>query len=375
MPRRGENIYKRKDGRWEGRILLGPALGKKTPYAYVYASTYRGVKEKMVRRRDLIRTSLLKILPLSGQEAAERWLEQKRHEVKWSTYVNYERLIERHILPTFGQRPVSDIDEREIRRFIDALISHGRLDHKGGLAPKTVSDILIVLKAILRTAGETGAGITVRTERIRVRRAQPEMRVLSVQEQNRLVKYLQDSRDPRHLGVMLSLYTGMRLGEVCALRWRDVDLAARVVNVRGTMQRIRNPNPDGTRTIVTITDPKSTRSQRCIPLPDFLIDALREAKQGADAFLLTGSDSRYVEPRSMENFFRRCVTQCGIEAANYHALRHSFATRCVAAGVDVKSLSEILGHCHVNITLERYVHSSFEEKRKSMDKLTLWAGE
>jgi integrase len=135
------------------------------------------------------------------------------------------------------------------------------------------------------------------------------------------------------------------------------------------MQRIQNVSAAETRTRIVITEPKSACSQRDIPIPDFLVAMLRTFQAESEAYVLTGSRDHFIEPRTMQNHFKRYVRQCGIAPANYHALRHSFATRCIELGFDVKSLSEILGHSNVNTTLNRYVHSSLELKRENMEKL------
>ena len=375
MPRRGENIYKRKDGRWEGRILRDHTADRKPCYTYVYGHSYREVKAKMEVRRTLTANHLNGSTCLAEKtmcsEIAQQWLANKRSKVKESTFVHYQNLIDKHILPALGKISIQGITDEVLAHFTDTLLRCGRIDRKGGLSPKTASDILIILKSITRYAGKRGYDIRLNLDEIVVRKQHREMRVLSLQEQNRLAELFNKPTDNRCVGVMLSLYTGLRLGEVCALRWENVDLDNGIIRVRATMQRIQNQSGAGGKTKVIITEPKSDCSIRDIPLPGFMLPVLNEIRASSNSFVLTGCTDRYVEPRSMENYFTRCVEQCGIAPANYHALRHSFATRCVEAGFDIKSLSEILGHSNVSITLDRYVHSTFEQKRKNMDKLTM----
>jgi integrase len=173
------------------------------------------------------------------------------------------------------------------------------------------------------------------------------------------------------LGVLLSLYTGIRIGELCALRWENIDLTEKTMRINSTMQRIPDFTGGAAKTQVTITSPKSKCSVRTIPLPDFLAALLASFAAQPKAFLLTGEKLRFVEPRTVQNRFKAYIKACGIESANFHCLRHTFATRCVELGFDVKTLSEILGHSSVNITLGRYVHSSLDLKRTNMAKLTL----
>lgn len=372
MPRHGENIYKRRDGRWEGRFLCGHTVENKPCYRYVYARTYREVRDKLTAIRSGKSQSSTEDNLVCTHRCADisaLWLERKRPEVKLSTFAHYRQLIESHIIPHFGMQPVEGIDDLCISRYILTLLENGRLDAAGGLSAKTVSDILILLKSILRYARGLGLRVNVHFEQIRVRRPIRKMRVLSAAEQSTLAALLESSADERCIGVMLSLYTGLRLGEVCALQWKHIDFQTQIIHVRKTMQRIRMDTAGGQKTCVIITDPKSASSVRDIPLPKFLLPVLERVRSSDEAYVLSGCAERYVEPRSMEYFFARSIAECGLPSANYHALRHSFATRCVELGFDIKSLSEILGHSNVSITLDRYVHSSLAQKRRNMNML------
>ena len=173
-------------------------------------------------------------------------------------------------------------------------------------------------------------------------------------------------------GVMLSLYTGIRIGELCALQWVNLCLDSSTLKVRKTLQRIQDLSTGAeTRTKVIITDPKSQCSVRNIPMPAFMVELAGRFEAEPMAYVLSGAESRYIEPRIMQERFKQYVAEAGIADANFHATRHTFATRCVEVGFDIKSLSEILGHANVNITLNRYVHSSFELECSNMSKLTL----
>lgn len=166
--------------------------------------------------------------------------------------------------------------------------------------------------------------------------------------------------------------TGIRIGELCALRWENIDIENKVLSVNKTLIRIQNTNTlIASKTKVIISAPKSKCSIRKIPLPDCIIPLLKAFAQKGDTFFLTGETERFVEPRTMQNRFKKYVSACNITDANFHALRHTFATRCIELGFEIKSLSEILGHANVNITLNRYVHSSFELKTLNMNRLSL----
>ena len=196
------------------------------------------------------------------------------------------------------------------------------------------------------------------------------MRVLSLEEQQKLTLVLLDDTDLIKFGVLLSLYTGIRIGELCALKWGNLSIAAGVLSVRETMQRIKDTsNHSISKTKIVISEPKSKCSVRDIPLPEFIISIAKGFQSNNSSYVLTGEKNRYVEPRTMQNRFKSLLRESQIPDANYHALRHTFATRCIEVGFELKTLSEILGHSNVNITLNRYVHSSLDLKKENMSKI------
>lgn len=369
MPRKGENIYKRKDGRWEGRYLKRTPDGR-SRYGYVYAPTYREVREKLRKAAVLWESTAArcKTPPLSLSSVARRWEDNLSGQVKESSFVKYHVIIANHILPALGDLSVEEMTHEIIESFSISLLRGERAGNP--LSPRTVSDILSVLRSILRFARRTGATVPCDGSSVRIRRPAVDIRVLTRQEQELLCRYLYNNISPRNAGILLSLFAGLRVGEVCALRWEDIALEERVLHVRHTMQRIQNLDPTGPRTRVVITAPKSASSARTIPLPEDLTNILSNLPGERRGFFLTGEESHYSEPRIMQNHFRRILDTVGIEDANYHALRHTFATRCVELGFDVKSLSELLGHSTVGMTMDRYVHPSLEHKRENMQLLS-----
>lgn len=371
MPRRGENIYKRKDGRWEARYIKGYNTCGKAQYAYLYAKTYRDAKSKLAAHQSHPQQNVVYREAKQSYDALIRqWLLAKKVQVKESTFARYNNLINCYISPQLGALSLADIKTEQIARFSSDLIESGRIRGSGGLSSKMVSDILSVIKSTLRFAESCGYSTQCKINEISIKRQHTEMRVLSASEQTQLMQNLASDDDLRKIGVILSLYTGIRLGEVCALRWRDIDCDDGILRIRNTLQRVQNTdeNPK-TKTKIVITEAKSLASIREIPIPLPLITELKLYRESSDTFVLSGSETRYIEPRSMQNYFKRLIKRCNLADANYHALRHTFATRCVENGFDTKSLSEILGHTDVHITLNRYVHSSFELKKENMRKL------
>lgn len=376
MPRRGENIYKRKDGRWEGRYIKEHLNGK-AKYGYVFAKTYKEVKNKLAAANAFYKTALeaeeAPKQPETESESfsilAKEWFQSQKTQWKQSSAVKYHNIMNSYLLPAFADRKISEITRDEIAAFSDRLLVSGGAK-KEGLSPKTVADIISVAKNIFTYAARTKEYRVVDINGISIKQAQKPMRILSLAEQQKLSRYLCENLTPCNLGILLCLYTGLRIGEICALKWEDISFDEQSIYVHQTMQRLQT-NENGKAKIAVITSaPKSDCSIRRVPVPDAVFPLLQEAKKENEAYLLTGMVHAYVEPRTVQNRFRSIIKQCDIEYANFHALRHTFDTRCIELGFDTKSLSEILGHASVNITLNRYVHPSMEQKRKNMNLLS-----
>lgn len=240
-----------------------------------------------------------------------------------------------------------------------------------GYAFKTARDIFCVIKSIIKYANRNGFYCNCDLSSISIKSAKEEVQTLTVFEQKKLCYYLESNVQNRNLGILLCLYTGIRIGELCALKWSDINLKERVLSINKTMMRISNncSSDCDCKTQIIITSPKSDDSVRQIPIPRYIVGIMKNLKSKDDAYLLTGSADEYIEPRNMQYYFKTVLKKCGIRDVKFHTLRHTFATRCVESGFEIKSLSEILGHSSIKITLDRYVHSSMALKRKNMDKL------
>ena len=374
MPKAGRNIYKRKDGRWEGRYIKGYNESGKAVYGFVYAKTYKNVKHKLLTAQSgVLLNRSTSDNKLTFADVSQKWLLKTSLTVKQSTYARYAYVLGKHILPTLGGYRLHKLTTDDIDRFTQGKLTSGRADKKGGLSPKTVRDILTMVKSIIGFAEKeklmVKSGLTVTYPKGKP----PETRVISRQEQEILEKYLYANLNSAEFGVLLSLYTGLRIGEICALQWGDISLSKQIISVNRTMQRVKNTDSEAeTKTRILTDTPKSKYSLRDIPVPNFIMaDIIKFAPKpyNANAYFLTGRSDSFTEPRAYQEFFAKCVKSSGITPINYHGTRHTFATRCIEAGVDVKSLSQILGHANVNITLNRYVHPSFEQKRQNMMKL------
>ena len=374
MSRKGENIYKRKDGRWEGRYILSYNLSGKAKYGYVYAKSYGEVKKKLLdRQTNNMSSKATTTQKTLYSNLLTDWLCSVKIRVKESTFARYKQLIDSHIDPVLGKYDIRNISTQLVEQYVTYLLECGRLDGTGGLSVKTVTDIIAIIKRTMEYAKYLEYSISCNLNKLSVKKSEyVEMRVLTSIEQNALLRVLFENMDQHKLGVLLCLYTGIRIGELCALRWENVCLQKGILKIRETMQRIQNTTDNGkSKTKLVITSPKSHSSVRDIPLPTWLIDILTPFQREPNAFLLSGESCKWTEPRIMQNHFQNYLSEGGIDHANFHSLRHTFATKCVEVGFDIKTLSEILGHTTVNITLNRYVHSSFEQKCSNMYKLTM----
>ena len=374
MARTGENIYKRKDGRWEARYISSYNADGKAKYKYLYARTYAEVKTKLIRVQNSVETKV-EAEKIRDREKYEfwlfEWLRSKRMGIKDSTYIRYRNVIENHIIPDLGKYPINKISTPLMEHFVSNKLNSGRLDGNGGLSPKTMSDMLTIIKESFKYAQTAGVVTICRFDGISFKRNSQEMRVLSIFEQQQLLSVLLEDLDRYKLGVFICLYTGIRIGELCALQWKNISFSEKAIVIEHTMQRLQNDDPNAIyKTRIIITEPKSKASLRTIPLPDFVVEAIKPFVGSPNAYILSGECKSIVEPRIMQNRFKGYLEEGHIGDANFHSLRHTFATRCIEAGFDVKTLSEILGHSSVKITLDRYVHSSMELKRSNMEKLT-----
>lgn len=368
MPRKGENIYKRKDGRWEGRYIKFRE-GNKTRYGYVYDRTYMGVKQRLSEiktgQTDKKNENLNSNITIKS--ISEQWILEKKATLKYSSYIKYRNTLEHYIIPYIGQDYIINVSYDTISGLVVKLLTKaGRGEN--GLSQKTVADSITVVKSIIKYAAQNKYEIDSSVLDVRLKTKEKPLRVLSKQEQERLVEHLiVNIHDPFCRGVLICLFTGIRIGELCALKWEDISSEEHMINVNKTLQRVQTPNGDR-KTAIVISEPKSDCSIRQIPIPDILYNNLDFNEDGS-AYVL--SDSKYyIEPRTVQNHFKKILSACEIKDVNFHALRHTFATRCIEVGFDIKSLSEILGHANVNITLNRYVHPSISLKKENMNKLS-----
>ena len=354
-----KSAYKRKDGRWEVRIYTGMNPSGKRSYQSIYGKTKLEAEAKAeILVSDI---SPYQITDLTVRELAIECIIRKEPLLKSSTVANYRMKLKKHIFPVLGDNPISDVNTADIYAFMEKM-------RATGLSERYIYDILVLLKSIYRYAEITYNVKNVMNGIVMPKRTKPDVIILSDKQQEQLKAYISRKLDLTGLAILLSLYTGLRIGELCALLWEDIDLEKRILTVNKTIQRIQTTNGKS-KTKLIITAPKSCSSIREIPIPEWLVTILANFKAENEAFVLSGT-SKPVEPRCLQYRFARILNNVNLPSVHFHSLRHAFATNCIAKGFDVKTLSEILGHSSVEITLNRYVHSSMDRKKAFMDMLT-----
>lgn len=304
-------------------------------------------------------------------DLVDEWLGYMQMQVKQSTYACYARLISTHIEPYFSNMKISEINQSVLTQFISSKLENGRIDGRGGLSEKTVKDIVSILNSTLKYAEIVYDVKKPVFLKWRYTNLNKPVEVLTEREQGILEEYLTENMDLPKFGVLICLYSGMRLGEICALHWEDIDLAQGIFHIRRAMQRIYLPdNPKHTKMVIDL--PKTQASIRDIPIASVLYEPLYSYYRQVDDpgnYFISGRGDKFIDPRTYQAKFKLYLENSGLRYRNFHSLRHTFATRCIEKGMDVKSLSEILGHSNVTVTLNRYVHSSMELKRSQLEKL------
>jgi integrase len=299
------------------------------------------------------------------------WLKDKKEFVKEATYANYSIEVVNHIIPKLGDCLLKDLTESKIQSTVLTWLKAGRLDGKGGLSEKTVRDLLMIVKLSIREANRKyDCAISLPEVRFPTSIRLKKLHIFSPRDQQKLIKAVLANPNNKSLGIVLALYTGMRIGELCALQWKDVDLQQRTISVTKTVQRIflKDLNQSAT-TKVIVTSPKTRASVREIPIAAQLIPHLQGIRSSnLDAYVLTGSRV-FLEPRGYRDYYDRLLRLATISHIPFHGLRHSFATQLIAKGADAKTVSELLGHASIATTLNLYVHPNMEQKRKCISLL------
>jgi len=296
------------------------------------------------------------------REIAAAWKEYKRPYVKQSTMAAYVLILENHILPTFGED--NSLPEQSVQAFVLHKI-------ESGLSTKSVKDILIVLKMVMKF-GVKKEWMTYYEWDIKYPPSSENkvLDVLSVTNHRKILNHIQNHFTFMGLGIYISLSTGLRIGEICALKWSDINVTDGILTVNRTIERIYIIEGEKKHTELVINTPKTKNSCREIPMNKELLGMLKPLKKvvNDDYYILT-NDERPTEPRTYRNYYKRLMEKLDIPKLKYHGLRHSFATRCIEVGCDYKTVSVLLGHSNISTTLNLYVHPNMEQKKRCIDKV------
>jgi len=305
-------------------------------------------------------------MSLTFQDVAALWKAEKRQYVKISSYAIYVHLLNRHLLPYFADR--TDFEPRDVQDLIHAELA-------AGMSPKTVRDSLLVLKMILRYGTGIGAwkAIEFRAHFPTSAERRRELPLLTQSQQKQLLNHLTTHFSFRNLGLLICLHSGLRIGEVCGLQWKDLDLVSGEIHVRKTVSRICLNDGNDKAYELRIGTPKTPSSVRDIPMSKALLALIRPLRKVMDPeFYIASNAADPIEPRYYREYFHRVLAQLGIPRVRFHALRHSFATRCIESRCDYKTVSVILGHATISTTLDLYVHPGHSEKQKCIERM--WKG-
>lgn len=295
------------------------------------------------------------------------WLIEKKEYIKESTYANYSNNIFNHIIPRLGDYSLDEIDHKILQKFLLDLFKNGKNNGNSGLAEKTIKDISIILKGSLKKAINEGKMKHIElTFHYPKSNIEKNIYILTKKEQNKITDYAINDLSSKNIGLLISLYSGIRIGELCALKWEDIDFKKSLICINKTMQRIYIKGKGNNTSKIIITSPKTKNANREIPINKNFLELLKKVKSSKNNYVLTGNE-KYLEPRSYRKHFEKVLKELKINHFNFHSLRHTFATNCISLGVDYKTVSEILGHSNVNITLNLYVHPRLSQKKKCID--------
>lgn len=295
-------------------------------------------------------------------QITEEWKEEKKKYVKKSTYAAYQLLIQNHIKPYFGD--LYEVNEEKVQQFV-----FDKLD--AGLSEKTIRVIIIVLKMILKFGIKNGYLEYIQIDaKFPSKQEKKDLDVLSKADQKKFMEHLRNNFTFKNLGIFICLSTGMRIGEICGLRWCDVDTAEGVIKVRHTLQRIYIIEGEARHTELLLDTPKTANSVRDIPMSSELLKMLKSLNKVVNEnYYVISNDIKPIEPRTYRNYYKKLCKQLDIPELKFHGLRHSFATRCIESKADYKTVSVLLGHSNISTTLNLYVHPNKEQKKKTIDKM------
>ena len=338
---KGENIYYRKDGRWEGRYAIGRKSNGRIKYGYVYGKTYQTVRDKLLplKQQSDRMIQLYGKSMMTYSEWVTQWKKEIQKTIKLSTYSNYCYKLSRYLLPHLGTTPLYQVTSERIQEIIDIFM-------KEKLSPSSIQIIHCLLKKTLNDAKKQGLLYQNPCDAVKLPKRIPrKVRALTIEQQRSLLKVVDKSDDNKDQAVILALNTGMRIGEIAALKWSDIDFNRGIISITQTCNRV-----------------KSSDNQRTIVNYDAVWKLLKRLKEKSDAEFVFSIGDKGCEPRVLTYHFHQLRKKARLENIHFHQLRHTFATRCLEAKVGITSVSALLGHASTKMTLDVYSDSMLEER-------------
>lgn len=362
MARRGENIYKRKDGRWEGRYIKGRKPNGKIIYGYVYHQKYSSLKKQLIQckaRSQNERTSQ----NYEGTVGSwlEKWLAvEVRSQVKPSTFATYQYKVQQYILPHIGKESLKKISRKSLQKWVGLLVEKN-------LASSTIRLVVQIFRMSIKFAQKKQILLSDPAEDLLLPKMKKrKVHALSVKEQQNLEKTA--FKVMEGASVLISLYTGLRIGEISALKWSDIDFSAQVIYVQRTLQRI--PLKKGTcQTQLVVQEAKTVGSDRVVPFSSQLKTYLMDLKIKSKSQFVIATREKALEPRSITYHFRKILKKASLTHLHFHQLRHTFATRALEIGGDIASISKLLGHHSPKFTLDVYMDSLLHQRKEISRKI------
>ncbi len=369
MARRGDNIHKRKEGRWEGRYKNGFHTDGSVKYSSVYAHSYFECKKKLAEANS----SSNKNTNISHSEklfsdVIMRWFYANQIRLKGATKNKYMNIIEKHLIPGLGGIRLSALDSTTINLFLNKKLKSGGIKSEEPLAPSYVRTMAVIVEASINYGVMEGMCNPLKTPINKPSIPKRELVILSECAESTLTSKLVCDSSKVALGTLIALQAGLRIGEVCALRWCDIDFANNVIHIRHTISRVPSKNSEN-KTALILDAPKTTSSLRDIPIPSTLRKALLTAYQEKVSEYVISKDNSFVGTRTFDYRYRQLLKKYNLKIFSFHTLRHTYATRCAEHGMDAKTLSRLLGHASSNTSLNIYVHPSLDIAKQYVEQI------
>ena len=355
MSRKGESIYKRNDGRYEARYIKN-YINNKAVYGYVYAKTYNECKRKKNElllsynvEKPIVKKSITKDL----NYLIDKWLNTKNN-LKESSYSLYLTIINSSIKNDIGKTKISKLNSKIINNYLNNLLNKNKLSN----------NYVYVVRSILNQVFKDN---NININMMKISLSVGKGKSLYNSDKNKLINELNKLNNNISIGILLSLFLGLRKSEVCGLKYSDIDIENDILYINNIVSRVKSFDTKN-KTKLTLTKPKTDNSIRILPIPEKILYLLHNINIKNKEFYLLTNNSNFMDPRTFYNHYKRIIKDLNIDYT-YHDLRHTFATNCIEIGIDYKSLMELLGHSSINTTLSIYVHPSINNKRIFINQL------